>query len=63
MQKFLSDIDLGDKRPTQLLNEVSSLTKNKVTDSFLQSLRIQRWLMQFSAILQASDAILQNKQN
>lgn len=34
-QKLLSEIDLGDKRPTQLLNELSSLAKDKVTRDFL----------------------------
>lgn len=57
-QKLLSEIDLGDKRPTQLLNELSALAKEKVTTEFLKTLWLQRLPAQVRAILQASDATL-----
>lgn len=57
-QKLLSEIDLGDKRPTQLLNELSALAKDKVTRDFLKTLWLQRLPAQVRAILQASDADL-----
>lgn len=57
-QKLLSEIDLGDKRPTQLLNELSTLSKDKVTKDFLKSLWLQRLPAQVRAILQVSDATL-----
>lgn len=57
-QKLLSEIDLGDKRPTQLLNELSALSKDKVTRDFLKTLWFQRLPTQVRAILQASDADL-----
>lgn len=57
-QKLLSVIDLGDKRPTQLLNELSSLAGDKVTRGFLKSLWLQRLPAQVRAILQTSDVDL-----
>ncbi|XP_036317848.1 uncharacterized protein LOC118732849, partial [Rhagoletis pomonella] len=57
-QKLLSDVDLGDKRPTQLLSELSELAKNKVSTEFLKSLWLQRLPVQVRAILQASNADL-----
>ena len=40
IQKLISEVDLGDKRPTQLLNELSGLTKGKINNDFLKSLRL-----------------------
>lgn len=57
-QKLLSDIELGDRRPTQLLNELSNLAKDKVSEDFLKSLWLQRLPSHVRAILQASDAKL-----
>ncbi|XP_036334856.1 uncharacterized protein LOC118745515 [Rhagoletis pomonella] len=57
-QKLLSDVDLGDKRPTQLLSELSELAKNKVSTEFMKSLWLQRLPVQVRAILQASNADL-----
>lgn len=58
IQKLLSDMDLGDRRPTQLLNELSGLAKNRVSDDFLKSLWLQRLPQQARAILQASNVEL-----
>lgn len=55
-QKLLSDIELGDRRPTQLLNELSDLAKDRVSDDFLKSLWLQRLPANARAILQASNA-------
>ncbi|GBP17365.1 hypothetical protein EVAR_70487_1 [Eumeta japonica] len=58
IQKLISEIDLGDKRPTQLLNELSGLAKGKINDEFLKSLWLQRLPTHVRAILQASNADL-----
>lgn len=58
IQKLISEIDLGDKRPTQLLNELSGLAKGKINNDFLKSLWLQRLPAQTRAILQASNADL-----
>lgn len=58
MQKLLSDIELGDRRPTQLLSELSNLAKDKVSEDFLKSLWLQRLPGHVRAILQASNANL-----
>ncbi|XP_070132583.1 uncharacterized protein [Drosophila bipectinata] len=60
IQKLISETDLGDKRPTQLLNELNALAANKVQESFLKALWLQRLPTQVQAILQASDASLAN---
>ncbi|XP_037942366.1 uncharacterized protein LOC119675249 [Teleopsis dalmanni] len=57
-QKLLAEVDLGDKRPTQLLNELSVLAKDNVTREFLKTLWLQRLPAQIRAILMASDADL-----
>nr|XP_043068289.1 uncharacterized protein LOC122321628 [Drosophila bipectinata] len=60
IQKLISETDLGDKRPTQLLNELNALAANKVQESFLKALWLQRLPTQVQAILQESDASLAN---
>ncbi|XP_043658987.1 uncharacterized protein LOC122623732 [Drosophila teissieri] len=58
IQKLISEIYLGDKRPSHLLNELSSLAANKVNESFLKALWMQRLPAQVQTILQVSDASL-----
>lgn len=58
MQKLLSDIELGDRRPTQLLSELSNLAKDRVSDDFLKSLWLQRLPGHVRAILQATNVNL-----
>ncbi|KPU72637.1 uncharacterized protein Dana_GF26334 [Drosophila ananassae] len=58
IQKLISETDLGDKRPTQLLNELNALAANKVDETFLKALWLQHLPTQVQAILQASDARL-----
>ncbi|KAL7724971.1 hypothetical protein ACLKA6_009760 [Drosophila palustris] len=55
IQKLLSDIDLGDRRPTQLLNELRGLAKDRINEDFLKSLWMQRLPPHARAILQASN--------
>lgn len=38
LQKLLSEIELGDKKPSQLLREMRDLAANEISDSVLQSL-------------------------
>ncbi|XP_044574071.1 uncharacterized protein LOC123258266 [Drosophila ananassae] len=58
IQKLISETDLDDKRPTQLLNELNALAANNVVEIFLKSLWLQRQPTQVQAILQLSDACL-----
>ncbi|KAM8702111.1 hypothetical protein ACLKA7_017676 [Drosophila subpalustris] len=55
IQKLLSDIDLGDRRPTQLLNELRGLAKDRINEDFLKSFWMQRLPPHAQAILQASN--------
>lgn len=54
IKKLLSEVDLGDKRPSQLLNELRSLAGTQINADFLKSLWLQRLPAQVRAILQAS---------
>lgn len=58
IQKLLSDIDLGDRKPSQLLNELSSLAKDRVSGDFLKTLWLQRLPPHVRAILQTSEVEL-----
>ncbi|KAL7742614.1 hypothetical protein ACLKA6_013946 [Drosophila palustris] len=55
IQKLLSDIDLGDRRLTQLLNELRGLVKDRINEDFLKSLLMQRSPPHARAIFQASN--------
>ena len=46
IQKLIFEVDLGDKHPTQLLNELSGLAKGKINNDFLKSLWLQFKLQQ-----------------
>ncbi|XP_037956912.1 uncharacterized protein LOC119686404 [Teleopsis dalmanni] len=58
IQRLLSEIELGDRRPSQLLNELTALAKDKVSNEFLKSLWLQRLPPQVRAILQTSSVDL-----
>ncbi|XP_037930999.1 uncharacterized protein LOC119665822 [Teleopsis dalmanni] len=58
IQRLLSGVQLGDRRPTQLLNELTTLAKDKVSDEFLKTLWLQRLPPQVRAILQTSSVEL-----
>lgn len=54
LRKLLSEIELGDKRPTQLLREMQDLSAGRVSDAILRSLWLQRLPTQTQAILTCS---------
>ncbi|XP_037942468.1 uncharacterized protein LOC119675344 [Teleopsis dalmanni] len=58
IQRLLSVIELGDRRPSQLLNELTALAKDKVSTEFLKSLSLQRLPPEVRAILQTSSVDL-----
>lgn len=57
IQKLLSQADLGDRRPSQLLNEMKLLASNNgnFSDKALVSIWVQRLPSQMRAIVSASD--------
>lgn len=55
---MLSDNDLGDRRPTQLLNELSSLAQDRVSDDFLNTAGIEcRFVKLVDKILEVSTVV------
>lgn len=54
LRKLLSDLELGDKRPSQLLREMKDLSGSRVSDALLKSLWLQRLPTQIQAILTTS---------
>lgn len=58
LQKLLSLMELGDSKPSNLLNKLRSLSNNKVGDAMLKSLWMNRLPSQVNAILQASSVPL-----
>lgn len=55
LRKLLSDVELGDKRPTQLLREMRDLAAGRVGDDLLKTLWLQRLPTQVQAILSTSE--------
>ncbi|KAK5648059.1 hypothetical protein RI129_002951 [Pyrocoelia pectoralis] len=53
-KKLLNEMQLGDRRPSQLLREMKTLATNRVTDDFLKTLWLQRLPQQAQMILSAS---------
>lgn len=58
LKKLFSELDLGDKRPSQLLREMRNLAMGRVTDSVLKPLWIQQLPQQVQAILAVSTEVL-----
>lgn len=56
--KLLAEVELGDRKPSELLNEMRKLADNKVTDDFLRTLWSRCLPSNVSAILSTSDADL-----
>ena len=54
LRKLLSDLELDDRRPSQLLREMRDLSGGMVSDALLKSLWLQRLPTQIQAILSAS---------
>lgn len=53
-QKLLSELELGDKKPTQLLCEMRNLAGSTVTDSFLKTLWLQHLPVNMRSIVSVS---------
>lgn len=60
LKKLLSDIELGDQRPSHLLSEMRELASGKVSDELLKTLWLQRLPTQVKIILTASGDSLVN---
>lgn len=60
IQKLLSEMELGDKKPSQLLCEMRNLAGTKVTDPFLKTLWLQRLPVNMRSILSVSSDDLSN---
>lgn len=54
LRRLLSDIDLGDRKPSQLLNEMSRLGGNSVSQELLKTLWMARLPSQVQSILTTS---------
>lgn len=54
LQKLLKDLDLGDRKPSELLREMRSLADNQVSDEVVKKLWFQRLPPQATAILTIS---------
>ncbi|XP_030768118.1 uncharacterized protein LOC115891719 [Sitophilus oryzae] len=54
IKKLLSEIELNDKKPSQLLREMRVLAKNFVSDTILQTLWLQRLPTNIQVVLSAS---------
>ncbi|KAK5642171.1 hypothetical protein RI129_001036 [Pyrocoelia pectoralis] len=59
VNKLLHDLELGDKRPSQLLREMSDLAQDKITDSLLKTLWLQRLPKNIQTILIVSEDTLE----
>lgn len=58
MTKLLEDISLGDRKPSQLLNEMRRLTTDGMTDELLKTLWLKRLPSQARVMLSTSEAEL-----
>lgn len=54
LKKLLSELELGDKRPSQLMREMRALANAGVNDDLLKNLWVQRLPAQLQAILSTS---------
>lgn len=60
LRKLLSEMSLGDQKPSYLLNEMRRLGGNKVTEEMLKTLWLQNLPVQARAILSTNDVNLDN---
>ncbi|GFT66163.1 e3 ubiquitin-protein ligase rififylin [Nephila pilipes] len=58
LKKLLTDLELGDKRPSDLLHQMKSLAGNSISDEIIKSLWLQRLPQQTQAILTISNDTL-----
>lgn len=61
LKKLLTEMELGDQRPSQLLRQMKSLAENKVTEDVLRTLWLQRLPNQVQLILSASQGVALTK--
>ncbi|GFU41446.1 uncharacterized protein NPIL_459501, partial [Nephila pilipes] len=58
LKKLLTDLKLGDKRPSDILRQMKSLAGNSISDEVIKSLWLQRLPQQTQAILTISNDTL-----
>ncbi|GFS93388.1 uncharacterized protein NPIL_118781 [Nephila pilipes] len=58
LKKLLTDLELGDKRPSDLLRQMKSLAGNSISDEIIKSLWLQRLPQQTQVILTISNDTL-----
>lgn len=63
IKKLLQSVQLGDKKPSQLLNDMKRLAGNTVSDDFLKSIWLQRLPADARAIITAADTDLTSSSN
>ncbi|KAK5639258.1 hypothetical protein RI129_011750 [Pyrocoelia pectoralis] len=59
-KKLITELELGDKKPTTLLREMRSLAGQQVTDDFLKNLFLQRLPNNVKSILATSNDTVDN---
>lgn len=60
IRKLLSELQLGDEKPSHLLRKMQQLAKDSITDEFLKSLWFQRLPSDMQSILAVSSESLEN---
>lgn len=60
LRKLLSEIELGDKKPSQLLNEMNRLGGSAVSKELLKTLWLQRLPTNIQSVLAASTDTIEN---
>lgn len=60
LKKLLTEIELGDQKPSHLLSDMKELANGKVSDDLLKTLWVQRLPTQVRAILSVSSDSLSN---
>lgn len=60
IRKLLSDLQLGDEKPSHLLRKMQELAKDSITPDFLKSLWFQRLPADMQSILAVSSESLEN---
>ncbi|GFY72531.1 uncharacterized protein TNIN_19881 [Trichonephila inaurata madagascariensis] len=60
LKKLLTEMELGDRRPSDLLRQMKSLAGSSISDELIKSLWLQRLPQQTQAILSTSKDILNN---